>query len=74
LQSAGRDGPQGEAKPLAPAEAARLRDAAFARLDQAVAAGWSDLGHLRADADLAPLHGDPRWALLLERLERAGTR
>ena len=41
------------------------RDAAFATLDRAVAAGL-DEPRIEEDIDLAPLHDDPRWAQLLQ--------
>ena len=41
---------------------------AFAQLAAAVDAGFKDRAWLEKDGDLAPLHGDPRWAKLLARL------
>lgn len=37
------------------------KDAAFAHLEKAVAAGWSNTKRLRQDADLASLRADARW-------------
>jgi hypothetical protein len=37
------------------------RDAAFDRLRAAIDLGFTDLGAMTTDADLAALHGDPRW-------------
>jgi hypothetical protein len=42
-------------------------DAAFATLDRAVAAGLDEPA-IERDADLAPLHADPRWPALLARI------
>lgn len=42
------------------------KDAAFARLEQAVAAGFRDVGHLGKDPDLDALRADIRWATLVE--------
>jgi len=42
------------------------KDDAFAKLDKVVAAGFRDLGHIEKDTDLASLHGDPRWAKVIE--------
>ncbi len=42
--------------------------AAFATLDQAVAAGLEDGAAATADADLAALRSDPRWAPLMAKL------
>lgn len=36
-------------------------DPAFGALKSAIDLGFRDLDHLRTDADLAALHGDPRW-------------
>ena len=44
------------------------RDAAFASLDRAVAAGMKDQKLAAGDADLASLHADPRFAAFLARL------
>lgn len=43
---------------------------AFAALEEAVGEGFGRIGfdHLAADPDLEPLHGDPRWGRLVERL------
>jgi hypothetical protein len=40
------------------------RDAAFAALDEAVAAGWKDVAHMEKDEDLSALRGDPRWKVV----------
>lgn len=40
-------------------------DAAFARLAQAIAAGFDDGSSLEKDPDLAPLRGKPRWASIV---------
>jgi tetratricopeptide (TPR) repeat protein len=44
---------------------------AFAKLDQAIAAGYDNKEHLRQDADLASLYADPRWQPMLGRLDAA---
>jgi len=44
------------------------RDAAFATLDRAVAAGLNDPS-IEDDVDLAPLRADPRWPKLLARID-----
>jgi len=51
------------------ADAATLRDEAFARLGRAVDLGWKDAGHLREDPDLEALRGDARWEALLGRMK-----
>ena len=49
------------------------RDAAFATLERAVHAGLDDAA-IERDADLTPLHADPRWPALLARIaERRAT-
>ena len=53
------------------------KDAAFAQLRQAIGAGYTRVDAIRADADLASLHGDPRFDALLAdaaRRELATTR
>ena len=45
------------------------REAAFARLDALVAAGYRDPAKLGGDADLANLRDDPRWSGTLARAE-----
>ena len=45
------------------------RDGAFAALDQAFASGFASLPIIEKDADLASLHGDPRWKALLQRVD-----
>lgn len=42
------------------------KDDAFARLDKVVADGFRDLSHIEKDTDLDSLHGDPRWAKVIE--------
>lgn len=44
-------------------------DEAFARLDQALAAGYTDYNHASEDGDLSVLHDDVRWTGWLGRLE-----
>jgi hypothetical protein len=39
------------------------KDDAFERLRFAIGAGFADFKHLEEDADLASLHGDPRWPI-----------
>jgi len=68
LASTGRDRPDAAAHDVPPADAARLRDTAFTHLDQAIDLGYADAAHLEADTDLCPLHADPRWRSLLERM------
>lgn len=63
----GKDSPKGAAKPVAPAQATRHREDALAHLTKALELGWTDFKHLKTDADLAPLHDDPRWTELLQR-------
>ena len=70
--SAGRDRPGALVGSVPAGEAARLRDAAFAHLEEAIRCGWSNAGHLAKDADLAPLRDDPRWPGLLERVRSGG--
>ncbi len=69
LRSVGRVAPGAEAREVEATEAAAWRDRAFARLEAAIQAGWSDRAHLEADSDLAPLRADPRWAELLAQIE-----
>ncbi|MBI3269356.1 MAG: hypothetical protein HYZ53_10080 [Planctomycetes bacterium] len=66
LRSAGKQSPVAAPVAVAAALAASLRDEAFEHLREAVRLGWTDAQHLRDDADLAPLHADPRWAALVE--------
>ena len=47
---------------------------AFQNLDRATQAGWDDVAHLKADADLAALHPDKRWHPLLRQLQAAVAR
>lgn len=42
--------------------------AALAWLDSAVAKGWTNLDHLRTDADLSSLHATAGWAVVTDRL------
>ncbi|MBI5369027.1 MAG: hypothetical protein HZA54_18475 [Planctomycetes bacterium] len=88
LASAGRDrptptaGPSAPALPAAapasapppPADAARLRDAAFQHLHAAIDLGYGDAAHLAADSDLAPLHDDPRWKDLINAFQDSSLR
>jgi len=48
-------------------------DSAFACLGRAVDAGYSQPEALQADADLAPLHSDARFAEVVERVRRVAT-
>jgi len=65
----------GATTPRAPFNAAccyaRLHDAdaAFAWLERAFDAGWRDVTHLEADADLASLHDDLRWEHAVQRCQ-----
>jgi dienelactone hydrolase len=47
---------------------ARRRREALNALERAVAAGFRDADHAAGDPDLAPLHGDPRFAGLVARM------
>jgi GNAT superfamily N-acetyltransferase len=47
------------------------RDAALGHLNKAVDNGWKDAERLRADRELAGLHGTAGWDTLLDRLEAA---
>jgi hypothetical protein len=40
-------------------------DSAFAYLQKAVAAGYSQKAHVKVDTDLTSLHGDARWEKVL---------
>jgi tetratricopeptide (TPR) repeat protein len=44
------------------------RDAAFTQLRRAIDDGFRDQAHLEKDTDLASLHGDPRWPLVIAQL------
>ncbi len=44
---------------------------AFRYLDQAIDAGWDDVGRLQTDPDLSSLHPSDAWAALLARLAPA---
>ncbi len=68
LQSAGRSSPDAPAVPTTADAAAALRDRAFRHLEEAILLGVSDIGTVRGDSDLAPLHEDPRWERLLANL------
>jgi eukaryotic-like serine/threonine-protein kinase len=49
------------------------RDAAFQQLQQSVDLGFADVRRLNADDDLKPLHTDPRFSELLDRInEKSG--
>lgn len=54
--------------PLAAADPAVLRTAAFGHLDAALDLGWGDRSQLETDPDLTALHDDPRWGPLVGRL------
>ncbi len=69
LLSAGRAGPDAAPQPIDDAERARQRDRAFALLEQVLRLGFSRRTHFEQDSDLTPLHDDPRWPRLLERLQ-----
>lgn len=45
-------------------------DGAFVRLENAVALGFRDAGHLTGDPDLGSLHDDPRWKGVEEGVRR----
>ncbi len=66
--SVGKESRSATPREVAKQEAARCRDEAFRLLGAAVAMGWRGSERPRGDADLAPLHDDPRWAELLRRL------
>ncbi len=68
LRAAGRPAPESASGPVAEEEARRGRDQAFHHLGAAIDLGFRDAGHLETDEDLRPLHDDPRWAGLLERM------
>ncbi len=44
---------------------------AFRYLERAIDGGYRDAGNLVADADLASLHGDPRWAGVVDKIRVA---
>ncbi|WP_239022870.1 TPR end-of-group domain-containing protein [Pontibacter mangrovi] len=46
------------------------KNKAMAYLQQAVEQGYSNLSHLKQDADLNSLHGDKRWKALVQELEK----
>ncbi len=68
LWSAGKPSVRLPPRPVEPAEAARRRDEAFQRLEQAADAGFADAPRLEAAPEFRPLHGDPRWPGLLDRV------
>lgn len=45
------------------------KDRAFAHLDKAISKGYLNISHLKQDSDLNSLHGDKRWAKLVQRLQ-----
>jgi C-terminal processing protease CtpA/Prc len=47
------------------------QDRAMEMVAKSVDNGWADRDHTAADADLTSLHGDPRWAALLARMDAA---
>ncbi len=52
------------------ASLANQTDKAFDFLGQAIDAGYSNLGHLRADTDLSPLYKDNRWKEVIAKIEK----
>ncbi len=52
------------------ASLANQKDKAFDFLNQAIDAGYSNLGHLKADADLASLYEDNRWKEIIGKIEK----
>lgn len=44
-------------------------DKAFAMLDRALQLGWMELDAAKSDSDLASLHSDPRWNIVLQQIE-----
>ncbi len=64
LLSAGKSSPTAAPQPVDPAKARELADRAFAHLRKSLDLGFSDLPHLDAAPDLAPLRVDPRWESL----------
>jgi len=46
-------------------------DQAFTLLAKAIDSGWRDVEHLKKDADLESLHGDPRWKPMVRRCQEA---
>ncbi|MCC3156210.1 hypothetical protein LJ737_03125 [Hymenobacter sp. 15J16-1T3B] len=50
------------------------KDQAFRYLDQATAAGWENVAHLKQDTDLDGLRADKRWQPLLGKLEASVAR
>ncbi len=45
-------------------------DAAFGKLDRAIADGFDQVEHVKVDSDLDTLHADPRWQAMLAELDR----
>lgn len=68
LASVGRRGPLAVPTAVPAPIAAEHRAAAFRAIETAVQAGYADALHLGQDPDLEPLHADPRWAAVLERV------
>ena len=70
LAGVGKEGRNGEVKPVESEESARLREDAFRHLRRAIELGYADAQRLADDADLAPLRDDPRWTELVSRVRR----
>ena len=49
---------------------AKQTDKVFDFLGQAIDAGYSNLGHLKADTDLVSLHEDNRWKEIIGKIEK----
>ena len=43
---------------------------AFGYLQKAVASGWANPEHLKKDKDLATLHSDPKWPILVKQVQK----
>ncbi len=56
------------------ASLAGWNDDAFALLDRAIDAGYSNADHLSKDSDLESIRNDPRWAAVVERTANAASR
>jgi len=52
------------------ASLAKQTDKALDFLGQAIDGGYSNLGHLKADTDLAPLYEDKRWKEIIAKIEK----
>ena len=52
------------------ASLAKQGDKAFYFLNQAIDAGYSNLGHLKADTDLVSLYQDNRWKEIIAKIEK----